>query len=163
MRKRELSTGRIMLKALWKKWTIDRPAMLGDWLWDAFVIQLAAFLERLTPRKIIALIPLGVLFVAYYHSVPLPPEVMILGDVLAYIDIFTVLLLLRVLSRLATILFIMRQMTARFGHLARAVMRKARRFQFRHRREPHARGRKRLAGRSENDDELVIVGGVAWA
>ena len=128
MRKREMSTGRIMLKALWKKWTIDRPAMLGDWLWDAFVIQLAAFLQRLTPRKIIAFIPLGVLFVAYYHSVPLTPEVMILGDVLAYIDVFTVLLLLRVLSRLATILFIMRQMIARLGHLARAVMRMARRF-----------------------------------
>ena len=137
--------------------------MLGDWLWDAFVVQLAAFLERLTPRKIIALIPLGVLFVAYYHSVPLPPEVMILGDVLAYVDVFTVLLLLGVLSRFATILLIMRQMTARLGNLASAVMTKARRLRFRHQREPHAKGQKRVAGRLENDDELVIVGGFAWA
>jgi hypothetical protein len=31
-------------EALWRKWTIDRPALLGDWLWDVFVVQLAAFL-----------------------------------------------------------------------------------------------------------------------
>jgi len=39
-----------MWKALWQKWTIDRPAMLGDWLWDIFVVQFAAFLNRLTLR-----------------------------------------------------------------------------------------------------------------
>ena len=36
-----------MWKALWKKWTIDKPALLGDWLWDFFVVQLAALLNRL--------------------------------------------------------------------------------------------------------------------
>jgi len=39
-----------MWKALWQKWTIDRPAALGDWLWDVLVVQLAAFLDRLTLR-----------------------------------------------------------------------------------------------------------------
>ena len=46
-----------MWKALWKKWTIDKPAALGDWLWDVFVVQLAALLDRLTLRQIIAFIP----------------------------------------------------------------------------------------------------------
>lgn len=31
-----------MWKASWKKWTIDKPAILGDFLWDVFVVQLAA-------------------------------------------------------------------------------------------------------------------------
>jgi hypothetical protein len=151
-----------MWKALWKEWTIDKPAMLGDWLWEVLVVQLAAFLERLTLRKIIALIPLGVVLVAYYHTVPVPPEVMLLGDVLAYIDVFSVLLLLGVLSRSATILFIMRQMTARLGHLASVVMIKVRQLQFRGRREHHTKGRKRLDGWSESDDEPAM-GAFAWA
>src|SRR5580692_6453951 len=88
-----------MWKALWKKWTIDKPANLGDWLWDVFVVQLAAFLDRLTLRQIIAFIPVVILILAYYHSIPIPPEFMLLGDFLAYIDIFSVLLLLGVLGR----------------------------------------------------------------
>jgi hypothetical protein len=83
-----------MWKALWKKWTIDKPALLGDWLWDVFVVQLAAFLDQLTLRRIIACIPIVILGLAYYHQIPLPPELMILHGFLAYIDIFSVFFLL---------------------------------------------------------------------
>jgi hypothetical protein len=44
-------------KQLWKSWTLDKPAAFGDWLWEILVVQLAAAIERLTLRKIIALIP----------------------------------------------------------------------------------------------------------
>ena len=153
-----------MWKALWKKWTIDKPAVLGDWLWDVLVVQLAAFLDRLTLRKVIAFIPIVILVLAYYHSIPIPPELMLLGDFLAYIDIFSVLLLLGILSRAATVLFIIKQVTARVAQLASGLMTEARRLDFRHRRERGTHSQKRSTGRHTNDDDSpFIVGGVAWA
>jgi hypothetical protein len=154
-----------MWKALWQKWTIDKPAILGDWLWDVFVVQLAAFLNRLTLRQIIACIPVVILILAYSHRIPIPPELMLVGDLLAYIDIFSVLLLLGILSRVATVLFIIKQVTAQVGRLARSLVTEARRMDFRHRRERGTKGRKWLAGRPSNDDddEPVIVSGLAWA
>jgi hypothetical protein len=153
-----------MLKALWKKWTIDKPAAFGDWLWDVFVVQLAALLDRLTLRRIIAFIPVVILVLAYYHSIPIPPELMLLGDFLAYIDIFSVLFLLGVLSRVATILFIVRQVSARLAKLAIDLSAQARRLDFRHRRARSANGRKRLSIRQgRDDDEPAMAGGLAWA
>jgi hypothetical protein len=153
-----------MWKALWKKWTLDRPAALGDWLWDVFVVQLAALLDRVTLRRIIAFIPVVILVLAYYHSIPLPPELMLVGDLLAYIDVFSVLFLLGVLSRAATILFILKQAAARIGRLADSLTTQARRLDFRHRREGGSRRRKRLTDRTGNDaDGPVIANGLAWA
>jgi hypothetical protein len=153
-----------MWKTLWKKWTIDKPAAFGDLLWDVFVVQLSAFLDRLTLRRIIAFIPVVILVLAYYHSIPIPPELMLLGDFLAYIDIFSVLFLLGVLSRAATILFIARQVSARLARLTVHLMAQARRLDFRHRRARSAGGRKRLITRQvRDDDEPVMVGGLAWA
>ena len=153
-----------MWKALWKKWTIDKPAALGDWLWDIFVVQLAAFLDGLTLRRIIAFIPVVILVLAYYHNIPIPPELMLVGDFLAYIDIFSVLFLLGILSRATMVLFIIKQMAAQVARLASGLMTEARRLDFRHRRERRTNGRKRLTGRPKNDDEEPVrIGGVAWA
>lgn len=153
-----------MWKALWHKWTIDKPAVLGDWLWDVFVVQLAAFLNRLTLRQTIPLISAVILFLAYYHGVPLSPALLLVGDLVAYIDMFAVLLLLGILSRVTTILFIIKQVAARVGRLASSLMIEARPLSFRHRRERSTKVRKRLTGRSRSDDgEPVIVGAIAWA
>src|ERR1700727_818736 len=134
------SEAETMWKALWKKWTIDRPAALGDWLWDVFFVQLAAFPDGLTLRRIIAFIPVVILALAYHHNIPIPPELMLLGDFLAYIDIFSVLFLLGVLSRAATILFIIKQVAGRLERLAGSLMTEARRLDFRHRREHGSKG-----------------------
>ena len=152
-----------MWKAFWRKWTIDKPAILGDWLWDVFVVQLAAFLDRLTLRQIIAFIPVVILIFAYYHRIPLPPELMLLGDLLAYIDIFSVLFLLGVLSRAATILFVIKQMAARVGALGSHLMIEARRLNFRHRREHGSKRPKQLDGRKKDADEPFVASGIAWA
>ncbi|WP_316231573.1 hypothetical protein [Bradyrhizobium sp. SZCCHNR1051] len=154
-----------MWKTLWRRWTIDKPALLGDWLWDVFVVQLAAFLDRLTLRRIIAFLPVIVLGLAYYHSIPIPPELMLVGDILAYIDIFSVLLLVGILSRVTTILFVLKQATARIGRLANCIMTAARRLDDRHRREGGVRVPKRLPRRSSNkdSDSPPIVIGAAWA
>jgi hypothetical protein len=34
-----------MMKQFWQKWTVDKPAALSDWLWEVFVVQLAARLR----------------------------------------------------------------------------------------------------------------------
>ena len=153
-----------MWKTLWKTWTIDKPALLGDWLWDVFVVQLAAALDRLTLRRIIAFIPVVILILAYYHRIPIPPELMLLGDLLAYIDVFSVLFLLGILSRATTVLLIMKQLTARITGLTRSLMTEVQRLDFRHRRERGTKGRRRLTGHPKNDDdEPVFAGGLAWA
>jgi hypothetical protein len=110
-----------MWKALWQKWTIDKPAALGDLLWDVFVVQFAVFLNGLTVRRIIALIPIVILVIAYDHKILIPPTLMLVGDLLAYIDIFAALFLLGILTRTTTILFIFRQAVERARGLLRSL------------------------------------------
>jgi hypothetical protein len=150
-------------KALWQKWTIDRPAAAGDWLWDVFVVQLAAFLDRLTLRRIIAVIPVVILVLAYAHRIPIPPELMLVGDLLAYIDIFSVLFLIGVLSRAATVLFIIRRATALTARVVSGLSERVQRLDSRHQRESGAKNRKRLTNQASEDDEHTVIRGVAWA
>jgi hypothetical protein len=152
-----------MLRQLWKKWTIDKPAAFGDLLWEIFVAQLAALLNRLTLRRIIAIIPLVLVIVAYAHHIPLPPELMLVGDALAYIDILSVVLLLTILSRVSTIWFFTKQAADHVLELASRMLAGVQRFDPRHRREGGARRRKRLFGRSKPDDVDPAIAGVAWA
>ena len=62
-----------MWKRLWQTWTIDKPAAFGNWLYQTLVVELAALLDRLTLRQVIAFIPVVILIFAYGHSIPLPP------------------------------------------------------------------------------------------
>src|ERR1700709_1324706 len=135
-----------MAKPFWRKWTIDRPAAFGDLLWDVLVVQRAALLDRVTFRDIIAFIPVVILVWAYAHHIPLPPELMLVGDLLAYIDIFSVVFLLGVLSRIATVLFIVKQASARVTGLASRLLKRVQWLDLRHRRETRTRNRKRLFG-----------------
>ena len=151
-----------MWKAFWRKWTIDKPAAFGDVLWDVLVVQLAALLDRVTFRDIVAFIPVVILVWAYAHHIPLPPELMLVGDLLAYIDIFSVFFLLGVLSRIATIVFIVKQASARVTGLARRLLKRAQWLDVRHRREARTRSRKQLTGSSRDDDGECGVG-LAWA
>ena len=149
-----------MWKAFWRKWTIDKPAAFGDLLWDALVVQLAALLDRVTLRDIIAFIPVVILVWAYTHHIPLPPELMLVGDLLAYIDIFSVVFLLGVLSRIATVLFMVRQACARVTGAASSLLKRVQ--DLRHRREARTRNRKRLIGSPKDDDDEGVVG-FGWA
>jgi hypothetical protein len=152
-----------MWKAFWRKWTIDKPAAFGDCLWDVLVVQLAALLDRVTLREVIAVIPIVILVWAYAHHIPLPPELMLVGDLLAYIDIFSALFLLGVLSRVATVVFIVKQISARVTGLASRLLERVQWLDSRHRREARTRNRKRLTGSTRDDDDECVVGfGWAW-
>ena len=152
-----------MWKQLWKKWTLDKPAAFGDWLREVLVVQLAAFLDRLTLRQVIAFIPVLILVLAYAHSIPIPPELMLVGDVLAYIDIFSVIFLLGIMSRAATILFILKQAAEHAVRLARSLLAGMKRLDFRHRREGGAKSRKTTSRDRSGDDDYTAIHGVAWA
>ena len=153
-----------MWKALWKKWTIDEPAAFGDLVWDVFVVQFAAYLDKLTLRRVIALIPIVILILAYDHKIPIPPTLMLVGDLLAYMDIFTAIFLIGILTRATTMLFVVRQAMARVARLLGGLQQRIQRLDFRHRREGGARNRKRLSGRSGDDDGGdFVLHGAAWA
>jgi hypothetical protein len=152
-----------MWQRLWRTWTIDKPAVLGDWLWEILVVELAAFLDRLTLRQVIAFIPVVILIAAYAHSIPLPPELMLVGDLLAYIDVFSMILLLGLLGRVSTILYVVRQAAESMLRLVSHARTKLR-LDFRHRRVGGARHRRRWNVGSKNDDDgPVPVHGMAWA
>ncbi|MDE2332535.1 MAG: hypothetical protein KGK16_17375 [Bradyrhizobium sp.] len=152
-----------MWKQLWRKWTIDKPADFGDLLWQVFVVQLAALLNRLTFRHVIALIPIVVLAVAYHHNIPLPPELMLVGDLLAYIDIFSMILLLSLLGRASTILYVVRRAADAMLRLASQVSMKLHRPDSRHRRSPGARTIRRLISGTKNDEDGAPIYSMSWA
>ena len=97
--------------------------------------------------QVIAFIPVLILILAYAHSIPIPPELMLVGDVLAYIDIYSAIFLLGIMSRAATILFIMKRVAAHAFRLASSLLAGTKRLDFRHRREGGAKSRKGTAGR----------------
>ena len=131
------------MKQWWRRWTYEVPLAIGDALWEVLVVQLAALLDRLTVRKVIAFIPVVILIAAYYHSIPIPPELMLIGDFLAYIDIFSVLFLVGVLTRISTILFVIKQAAARIAQLAASIGVQMQRLDIRHRRQRSAPTRPR--------------------
>ena len=83
-------------------------------------------MNRVTWRQTLAFLPIVILILAYYRRIPVPPELLLLGDVLAYIDIFAVLLLLSMLSHGARILSIIKRATARVGALTIRLVKKIR-------------------------------------
>lgn len=147
------------MKQWWRRWTYQVPLAIGDALWEVLVVQFAALLDRLTVRKVIAFIPVIIIVLAYYHRIPIPPELMLVGDFLAYIDIFSVLLLVGVLSRVTTILFVVRQATARIVLLVRGIVTHLQRLDARHRRQRGAPTRPRRKPAPSDDDRAYGV----WA
>ena len=152
-----------MWERLWQTWTIDKPAAFGDLLWEVCVVRFAALLDRLTLRDVIAFIPVLILAVAYGHSIPIPPELMLVGDLLAYADVFSVLILLGLMSRVTTVLFVVKQAAASAARWA-GIVRAGLRLDRRRGRERGARSRRRLIGRPKiSDDSDAAIRGLAWA
>ena len=150
-----------MWRQLWQKWTIDRPAAFGDLLWDVFVVQLAAFLDRLTLRRAIAILPLVLIVLAYAHEIPVPPELALVGDFLAYIDVVSVLFLFSVLTRVTTIYYLLKQATSHALKLAHQMQLMMHRLGSR---ESGAQSRTRLGnGAQTSDEDHPVMPGFAWA
>jgi hypothetical protein len=144
--------GVAMKHGLWRKWTVDKPAAFGDWIWDVFVVQLAAALDRVTLRDVIAFIPVVILIFAYLHRIPIPPELMLVGDLLAYIDVFAMVFLLSMIGRAGVVLYVLkRAMDFAISCISRALT-NVRRLDFRHRRANSERHRKRTSNKAKQSD-----------
>lgn len=151
-----------MFSELWKKWTLDKPAAFGDLLWEVFVVQFAAWLDRLTLRKVIAFIPVVFLVLAYAHQIPIPPELMLVGDFLAYIDIFSVILLLSIFSKMTVIWLFAKQTTSKCATIVSQASAGIKYLVSSCRRESNLRGRKRSTGSTKLDGEDLFMKGLVW-
>jgi hypothetical protein len=153
-----------MKRGLWHRWTVDKPAAFGDWLWDIFVVQFAAWLDRLTLRKIIAFIPVVILVLAYMHRIPIPPELMLVGDLLAYIDVFAMIFLLGMIARVEMVVYVLKRSIEFAIAGAGGVLASLRRLDFRHGRAGSESGRrKRSTVRTkQSDGDDVLIGAGAW-
>lgn len=87
---------------------------------------------------------------------------MLVGDLLAYLDIFTLIFLLGIVSRAATILYMLKQAVAQAVRLGKSLRAGATRLDFRHRREG-GEGREGSARGPSSEDNWAPVHGVAWA
>jgi hypothetical protein len=77
------------VKSWWQKWTIDKPAALGDWLWLVLVVQLADFLNRLTLRRVIEVLAITLLTLIFVQTFPLDIAILFAGDMLMYLELVT--------------------------------------------------------------------------
>jgi hypothetical protein len=142
-----------MKKNWWRRWTVERPAAFGDWLWLALVVLPANVLDRLTVRKVIVLSPVAILAIAFAHNIPLPPAIVFPGDALAYLDILTILFMLAAIGRAGALLYFVRQATGNaLRWLARALTTGIGHADSRHRRAHRESARKRSLGRLETPE-----------
>jgi hypothetical protein len=77
------------MKSWWQKWTVDKPAAFGDWLWLVFVVQLANLLNRLTVRRVIEVIAITLLTIMFVQTLPLDLAILFAGDTLLYLELVT--------------------------------------------------------------------------
>lgn len=74
------------MKKLWRKWSYEIPLALGDALWDVLVVQFAAFLDRLTIRKVVEFVAIALLVMAFAQTLPFDLAILFAGDMLMYLE-----------------------------------------------------------------------------
>jgi hypothetical protein len=75
------------MKDWWNKWSYEIPLAVGDALWDVLVVQFAAFLDRLTIRKVIEFVAIALLVMAFAQTLPIDLAILFAGDTLMYLEI----------------------------------------------------------------------------
>jgi hypothetical protein len=74
------------VKNFWRRWTYEIPLVAGDVLWEVLVVQFAAFLDRLTVRKVIEFVVIAALAMAFAHTFPIDLAILFAGDTLMYLE-----------------------------------------------------------------------------
>ena len=74
------------MKKLWRKWSYEVPLALGDALWEVLVVRFAAFLDRLTLRKVIESVVIALLVIAFAQTLPIDLAFLFAGDMLMYLE-----------------------------------------------------------------------------
>jgi ABC-type phosphate/phosphonate transport system permease subunit len=74
------------VKNWWRKWSYEIPLAFGDALWEVLVVQFAAFLDRLTIRKVIEFVAIAMLAMAFAQTFPIDLAILFAGDTLMYLE-----------------------------------------------------------------------------
>jgi hypothetical protein len=104
------------MKKLWQKWSYEIPLAIGDVLWDVLVVQFAAFLDRLTVRKVVEFVAIALLVMAFAQTLPFDLAILFAGDILTYLEFVIAL-------RLAAGVMHVRATLHQVTRLARLVLR----------------------------------------
>jgi hypothetical protein len=70
----------------WRKWSYEIPLAFGDALWEVLVVQFAAFLSRLTIRRIVEFLVIAMLAMAFAQTFPIDLAILFAGDTLMYLE-----------------------------------------------------------------------------
>ena len=104
------------MKKLWQKWSYEIPLATGDALWEVLVVQFAAFLDRLTIRKVVEFVAIAILVMAFIQTLPFDLAILFAGDILTYLEFV-------VAMRLAAGVMHVRAMWNQVTRFARLVLR----------------------------------------
>ena len=104
------------MKKLWQKWSYEIPLAVGDALWEVLVVQFAAFLGRLTVRKVVEFVAIALLVMAFAQTLPIDLAMLFAGDTLMYLEFLVAI-------RLAAGVMHVRAMLHQATRLARLVLR----------------------------------------
>jgi hypothetical protein len=75
----------------WRKWSYEIPLAFGDALWEILVVRFAAFLDRLTIRKVIEFVLIAMLAMAFAQTLPIDLAFLFAGDTLMYLEFLVAL------------------------------------------------------------------------
>lgn len=146
------------MKKLWQKWSYEIPLALGDALWEVLVVQFAAFLDRLTLRKIVEFVAIAILVMAFIQTLPFDLAILFAGDILSYLEFVVAL---RLAAGVMHVRAIWNQIT-RFARLVLRALNAAARLPaltLKRLRERHTAAAARPRRISDASDDN---GGIAW-
>jgi hypothetical protein len=153
------------VKNWWRKWSYEIPLAFGDALWEVLVVQFAAFLDRLTLRRVIEFVAIAILAIAFAQTFPIDLAILFAGDTLMYLEILVVI---RLAAGREHLLHAMRLA----AQLARFAMRVAKAAaarpishinRLRERRTPARPERPRIPDRSDDGRGFATIWGVLAA
>jgi len=78
--------GAFAVKHWWRRWSYEIPLAIGDALWQVLVVQFAAFLDRLTIRKVLEFVLIALLAMAFSQTFPIDLAILFAGDTLTYLE-----------------------------------------------------------------------------
>ncbi|SDN31502.1 hypothetical protein [Afipia sp. GAS231] len=153
------------MKKLWQKWSYEIPLAIGDALWEVLVVQFAAFLDRLTIRKVVEFVAIALLVMAFAQTLPFDLAILFAGDILTYLEF---VIALRLAAGVMHVRAILNQVT-RFARLVLRALNAAVRLpaltftRLRERRTAAASKPRRLSDASDNDGGAIAWGALAPA
>lgn len=140
------------MKDWWRKWSYEIPLAFGDALWEVLVVQFAAFLSRLTLRRVLEFVVIAMLAMAFAQTFPIDLAILFAGDTLMYLEILVVIRLAAGREHLAHALRLAAQLARLAMRVLRAAVRQpvSRINRLRERRTPARSTRPRIPDRSDD-------------